>query len=149
MRSIILKAFFIFTLAGLAVQVSAQQTSDGLEFEIINGRSVTITRYAGNAATVDIPGHIHGLPVRSIRYSAFYARHNLTSITIPSTVTSIGDRAFDNCSRLADITLPSSLTSIEDLAFCLCESLTSVILFRHTQVGMGAFPDTTRISYRD
>jgi hypothetical protein len=37
-----------------------------------------------------------------------------TSYTIPNTVTSIGDFAFDRCSSLARVTIPNSVTSIGD-----------------------------------
>lgn len=41
-------------------------------------------------------------------------------------VTTIGDRAFNNCSKLSSIVLPTSVTSIGDDAFSWCISLPSV-----------------------
>ena len=52
---------------------------------------------------VEIPATYEGLPVTSIGHSAFYFCDNLTSITIPESVTSIGDHAFDGCTSLKDI----------------------------------------------
>ena len=43
-----------------------------------------------------------------------------TSVTIPSSVTSIGDYAFSGCSSLTSITIPNSVTSIGILAFSGC-----------------------------
>ena len=51
----------------------------------------------------------------------------LTSIIIPSSVTSIGHYAFSGCSGLTSITIPSSVTSIENSAFEGCCGLTEVI----------------------
>jgi len=50
------------------------------------------------------------------------------SITIPSSVTSIGDMAFSKCTSLTSITIPSSVTSIGSYAFNYCASLTSITI---------------------
>ena len=55
--------------------------------------------------------------VKSIGIRAFYACQNLKSVNIPSGVTSIGDDAFLNCYNLSNITIPSSVTSIGAHAF--------------------------------
>lgn len=44
----------------------------------------------------------------------------LISLVIPSSVTSIGDRAFSNCSGLTSINIPDGVTSIGDGAFNIC-----------------------------
>ena len=51
---------------------------------------------------------------------------NITSITIPNSVTSIGTAAFCGCSDLTSITIPGSVTKIEDYAFLGCEGLEEV-----------------------
>ena len=51
-----------------------------------------------------------------------------TSITIPNSVTSIGEKAFSGCSSLTSITIPNSVTSIGDHAFYNCSSLTSITI---------------------
>ena len=50
----------------------------------------------------------------------------MTSLTIPSGVTSIGKSAFLGCSGLTSLTIPSSVTSISDRAFYGCSGLTSI-----------------------
>ncbi|MGN0522249.1 MAG: leucine-rich repeat domain-containing protein, partial [Eubacterium sp.] len=50
----------------------------------------------------------------------------LTSVTIPNSVTSIGNSAFCYCSNLKKITIPKNVTSIGTLAFYGCKSLTSI-----------------------
>ena len=48
--------------------------------------------------------------------------------TIPSSVTSIGDYAFNGCRTLTSVTIPDSVTSIGDYAFKGCRTLTSVTI---------------------
>jgi hypothetical protein len=61
--------------------------------------------------------------VTSIGKRAFMYCGSLKSIAIPSSVTSIGESAFDGCSSLTSITIPSSVTSIGEWAFCDCSGL--------------------------
>ena len=55
--------------------------------------------------------------VVGVSENAFRGCSSLTSITIPSSVTSIGDAAFSGCSSLTSITIPESVTSIGNNAF--------------------------------
>lgn len=59
---------------------------------------------------------------------AFCKCKNLTSIELPSGVTSLGYYAFTNCTNLASLTLPSSVKEIGSSAFQYCKSLTSITL---------------------
>lgn len=60
--------------------------------------------------------------------------------TIPSSVTSIAERAFTNCAKLTTITIPSSVKSIGSLAFNECVGLTNVnISSSVTTIGEMAF----------
>ena len=52
----------------------------------------------------------------------------LTSITIPSSVTSLGDHCFEGCSDLTSITIPSSVTSLSESCFEGCSGLTSITI---------------------
>ena len=71
---------------------------------------------------------------------AFYGCSGLTSLTLPSSVTSIGSYAFYGCSGLASLTLPSSVTSIGWYAFEDCSGLTSFTLPSSvTSIGYRAF----------
>ena len=64
----------------------------------------------------------------TILSNLFQGCTGLTSITIPNTMKSIGDRAFYNCSGLTSVTIPSSVTSIGTTAFMGCTGLTSIIV---------------------
>lgn len=82
-----------------------------------------LVKYKGKAVDVTIPDS-----VSSIGEEAFSWCSSLTSITIPDSVSSIGDRAFNECSSLTNITIPDSVSAIGYFAFFWCSSLTSINL---------------------
>lgn len=71
-------------------------------------------------------------------YAAFSDCSGLTSLTIPSSVTSIGEYAFYGCSGLTSFTIPSSVTSIGWGAFCGCSGLTSIYVYTEKLPNMGS-----------
>lgn len=85
--------------------------------------------------------------VTSIGDNAFWDCLSLTSVTIPNSVTSIGDWAFDGCSKLTSVTIPDSVTSIGNYAFNNCYGLTSVTIPNSvTSIGALAFWDCFRLT---
>ena len=58
--------------------------------------------------------------------TAFQSRTNLSSITLPNSVTAIGTQAFYNCTALTSIQLPDSLESIGEYAFYNCKALSTI-----------------------
>ena len=85
--------------------------------------------------------------VTSIGYSAFYGCIRLTSLTLPSSVTSIGSSAFEACYGLFSLTLPSSVTEIGESAFRGCRSLASLTLPSSvTEIGESAFEGCIRLA---
>ncbi len=66
--------------------------------------------------------------MESIGYCTFGGCTSLTSVTIPSSVTSIGGFAFYNCTGLTNIVIPDSVTTIDDWAFYGCSSLTRLTI---------------------
>ena len=79
--------------------------------------TLEISNYAGNSATYEIPGEIDGKKVVRIGDYAFSDCTELTSVTIPDSVTDIRWRAFYNCVSLKSVTIPKSVTYIDSYAF--------------------------------
>ncbi len=83
--------------------------------------------------------HIREKPVTQILPGAFQQSY-IQTITIPDTVTSIGENAFKDCTSLTPITIPDSVTSIGASAFEGCTGLTSVTIPDSvTSIGDSAF----------
>ena len=59
---------------------------------------------------------------------AFNYIQSLTEVTMPDTITEIGEYAFYHCGLQGVLTLPASLTSLERSAFSECRTITSVVI---------------------
>ena len=78
--------------------------------------------------------------VSSIEEQAFYSCRKLTSVIIPNSVTSIENSVFSACDGLTSVTIPNSVTSIGRAAFASCRSLTSINIPENvTSIGFNAF----------
>jgi hypothetical protein len=105
-----------------------QQYDDASDFRsgpVDGGKSAEITAYVGAKQTVSIPPRIEGMFVTAIGNAAFQGKE-IIKVTIPNSVTSIGERAFYGCSSLASVSIPSRVTSIGERAFEDCTSLTGI-----------------------
>jgi len=80
----------------------------------IKGNSVTITGYVGRDGDVVIPEKIDGKRVTCIGKEAFICTSRLTTIKLPSGITSIEEGAFYYCFFLERITIPNSVKELEN-----------------------------------
>jgi hypothetical protein len=111
---------------------------------LFNKTQTTLVQYpAGIAATsYTIPNSVTSIGEGAFEYGA-----RLTNVSIPNGVTSIGDYAFWACNSLTNPTIPNSVTNIGDSAFCECTSLASITIpNRVTRIGVGTFGDCTRLT---
>jgi hypothetical protein len=120
-------------------------TPDG-NYEYVPGNGkVTITGYTGTATVVEIPGTLGGLPVTAIGNAGqfgssggSFANKQLTSVTIPDSVITIGAWAFYE-SKLTSVIIGNGVTAIGNCAFEY-NLLTSVTIPDSvTQIGDRAF----------
>ena len=101
--------------------------------------------YKSNITNITIPNNI-----KSIGDLAFYNCSSLTSVSIPDSVTSIGDSAFEGCSSLTSVSIPDSVTIINEFAFEDCGNLQITYSgtkqqWKHLVKGLKIFPRTTYV----
>ena len=115
---------------------------DGYNVIKIAGNWSSIFEAGGNLTDVTIPSS-----VVTLGCYAFSGCYGLTSITIPASVTKIEEYAFSGCSKLTSITIPSGVTSIESYTFSGCSGLTRISLSENiSRIGRGAFDGCTNLS---
>ncbi len=135
----------VAVLMCIPVQARAEtETYGDFEYEVevdsdTDEKYVVITGYKGSDTDVVIPGEISGIPVTGIGDNAFkYCK--MTNITIPDSVTSIGELAFYFCDKLESVKLPKNLTGLSELVFGGCKKLTSITIPKGvTSIGDKAF----------
>ena len=72
-----------------------------------SGAITGVTDYCRqNISTLNVPSNLGGTTVRSVTSDAFNDYTRLTTVSLPSTVTSIGQGAFKGCSGLVNMTIP-------------------------------------------
>lgn len=135
-----LSGFVGIRLPMLSLKAEAAITEDGLFEYAVDRRwtgseyeyGVRITRCDKNVSgKVVIPEAIEGYEVKWISSYAFSSCKNITEITIPDSVTEIGNSAFSGCTSLAEIVIPDSVTEIGEFAFSGCTALLKVVLSKN------------------
>ncbi len=99
--------------------------------ERANG-TLELTEYFGFDTEIEVPSEIDGKTVSAIGSSLFYSANRfigkeITSVTIPETVVSIGDSAFYDMDGLTELYIPKSVGYIAKAAFCDCDQMKLVI----------------------
>ncbi|KAK8890642.1 hypothetical protein M9Y10_035425 [Tritrichomonas musculus] len=86
-----------------------------------NNNGFNVSNLCSSLKMISIPSS-----VTTIGNFAFFECSSLTQILIPSSIKSIGEYSFSKCSSLTQILIPSSVESIGDFAFSECSSLEQI-----------------------
>ncbi len=102
------------TLEALLVDDATAKFGDDLEYALSeDGTYYAVAGIGGwKTPSVVIPASHKGLPVTAVLERAFFGKENITSISIPASVTEIGDRAFSSCTALTSFTVASDNTAL-------------------------------------
>ena len=124
--SAFLAVAMLLTLLPAAAFAAPAPESD-FEYGVDNG-TATITKYKGAGGAVEIPATLGGYPVTGIKMQAFVECTSLKSVSMPESVTWIGDSAFAGCTGLEQVEISPNVTAIGGNSFYSCTSLTSVVI---------------------
>ncbi len=130
-------------LTSITVAEGNANYSNDTNGALFNKDKTTLIKYpkGNNAASYEIP-----TSVTSIGEKAFAGCEDLETVTLPASVTSIGDYAFSG-TGLTSIEISDNVTSIGKDAFNLCSSLTTVnIPANVTSIGGRAFSDCNNLA---
>lgn len=124
--SAFLAVAMLLTLLPAAAFAAPAPESD-FEYGVSNGRAI-IRKYKGAGGTVEIPATLGGSPVTGIQMQAFIECTSLKSVSMPESMTWIGDSAFAGCTGLEQVEFSPNLTTIGPNSFYSCNGLTSVVI---------------------
>lgn len=104
------------SLTDLSAASDAYFVQDGTLYEKNeDGKGYTLHTYApaSTATSYTVPERVNGLPVTSIFRMAFQNNANLTSVTVPASVTSFKSYAFDSCAKLMKISIAADSVTLD------------------------------------
>ena len=135
------KATYIFHVTGEGMDGwDAYGYFDDADPDDENCLGMSICNYDGSETELVVPDTLLGYPVVNIDDGALAENDELTKITLPDSITGIGEEAFSGCSSLTSINIPDGVTSIERSTFSNCYALTALTLPDGvTSIGDGAF----------
>ena len=122
--------------------------TEGLKYTLSSDGTYYLCSGIGDATETDIiiRDDYDGLPVKAINTNAFYYNDNVTSVTIPDSVTSIGSSAFNGCGELTSVRIGSNVKTIGNYAFYMCNKLRDITIPDSvTNIAYNAFDDCDRL----
>ena len=146
--SFILAVTFVFSMSnGIPITVTATDSYDGFNYEILNGTYCAITGYTGTETEIVIPSEINSYIVQQISDEAFYNNTTIEKVVFPETMEAVGSSLFYGCTSLTYVGFNSKLTNIGDSMFYGCTALTKMTIPNGiTYIGWDAFAECTGLT---
>jgi hypothetical protein len=98
-----------------------------LRYIIEEGRA-RVTGYGGLGAEAAVPERIDGCPVQMLEKKCFLGKRSLLGITVPDTVSEIGDFCFAGNRELREVSLPGGRVTFGKAPFKNCPNLKKIVV---------------------
>ena len=127
----VISILMVITLTlSIVTMIAFGLSENGYTYTVENGEA-TITAYNNSGTSITIPATLGGVPVTAIGDYAFANRvetkgADITSLSLPASLKTIGDGAFDINSTITSLSIPANVVSIGSRAFHCWIKLTSV-----------------------
>lgn len=169
--SLLVALVVIFSLSSVFCVQTAFAASDGSWRYTLEGNKATITGYTGSEKSITVPAKVNGYSVVAVSglagaglkpkvtgiifsegiqeiYPALCTGYkSLKSVSLPSTLTTIGSTAFSGCPALTGIVIPYNVSSIGISAFSSCTSLISAsVNCKVSELPTGIFADCNKLA---
>ena len=146
---------FVFCMGANVKADESEIVTSVFEYEENEDGTINITKCDENEENIIIPSEIDGKKVKNIKLNYNNARREseckikyltvsegiinimknsfrgcicLETVSLPSTLQTVGSNAFEDCKKLKNINLPEGLLSIEKWAFWNCYNLENIVL---------------------
>lgn len=133
--------------------IAYNRLEDGISVAVVNNwywnPDITV-HYVPYKGSISIPSTVtynkQKYKVTAI-IGAFSGSPEVTSVSMPNSITKIGVNAFNGCNKLTSIIIPDSVVSIGEHAFTGCTGLTSIkIPMLVKTIGKNAFENCTGLT---
>ena len=143
----------LFAQTSFAANEIIKVTQDGITYSLYDDNTAYLGDGRDATGDVTLPTVItyegKEYTLTSIWYSAFL-NATITSITIPNSVSTIGDYAFEGCNSLQSVTIGAFVQSIGKGAFKGCSNLKEMVFYPTTvpTVGESTIPNSTNFQIK-
>lgn len=91
---------------------NTEYTEGFYKYKVFDDNTAAIIQYSGSESDIVIPEKLGGYNVSTIGSGAFYRNESVVSVTIPSTVETIGSSAFNGCMLLTNVNISKNAWEI-------------------------------------
>lgn len=153
MKKFLCLSVLIFSaIASFAFDKGEEFVVDNLKYMVLSNDSVSVVGYETQpSGDLNIPATVtydsHPFSVEKIGDGAFVGCQDITSLTLPNTLTTVGINSFCDCKELKEVTIPNSVTYIGEGSFARTKLSRVDIPNSVTFIGHNAFLDCDRLKW--